>query len=78
MSNFTSLTPNWPDLYATACEAEQNVASTPGSTPLTLQLSHQASINSGPLSHRVLKPYNSTLDLLMSITYNLYKWRLSS
>ncbi len=42
MSNFTFLTTNWPDLCATAREAEQNVASTPGSTPLTLQLSHRA------------------------------------
>lgn len=29
MSNFTFLTPNWPDLFETAREAEQNVASTP-------------------------------------------------
>jgi len=29
MSNFTFLTPNWPDLYATAFEAEQNVNSAP-------------------------------------------------
>jgi len=44
MSNFTFLTTNWPDLYATTFEAEQNVASAPGSTPLTLRLSHRASI----------------------------------
>jgi len=42
MSNFTFLTPNWPDLYATAREAEQNVASTP--------LSHRASTVSASLS----------------------------
>jgi hypothetical protein len=29
MSNFTFLTSNWPDLYATAREAEQNVNSAP-------------------------------------------------
>jgi len=29
MSNFTFLTPNWPDLSATASEAEQNVNSAP-------------------------------------------------
>jgi type I restriction enzyme R subunit len=29
MSNFTFLKPNWPDLYATACEAEHNVNSAP-------------------------------------------------
>jgi len=29
MSNFTYLNTNWPDLYATACEAEQNVKSAP-------------------------------------------------
>jgi len=59
MSNFTFLQTDWPELYETACEAEQNVAST-------------------PLSHRALQPCKSTLDLFMSITYNLYKWRLSA
>ena len=29
MSNFTFLTPNWPDFQATASEAEQNVNSAP-------------------------------------------------
>ncbi len=29
MSNFTYLKTNWPDLYATALEAEQNVNSAP-------------------------------------------------
>ena len=29
MSNFTFLTTSWPDLYATAFEAEQNVNSAP-------------------------------------------------
>jgi hypothetical protein len=37
MSNFTFLTTSWPDLCATAFEAEQNVTSTP--------LSHRASIH---------------------------------
>jgi hypothetical protein len=41
VSNFTFLKTDWPELYETAREAEQNVASTPGSTPLTLQLSHR-------------------------------------
>jgi hypothetical protein len=36
MSNFTFLKTDWPELYETAREAEQNVASTPGSTTLTL------------------------------------------
>ena len=29
MSNFTFLQADWPELYATACEAEQHVTSTP-------------------------------------------------
>jgi len=29
MSNFTFLQTDWPELYETACEAEQKVASTP-------------------------------------------------
>ena len=29
MSNFTFLQTDWPELYETACESEQNVASTP-------------------------------------------------
>ncbi|RQW86157.1 MAG: hypothetical protein EHM79_10300 [Geobacter sp.] len=36
MSNFTFLNKDWPELYETAREAEQNVASAP--------LSHRASI----------------------------------
>jgi len=44
MSNFSYLKTDWPDLSATAFEAEQNVASAPGSTPLTLRLSHRALI----------------------------------
>ena len=41
MSNFTFLKTDWTELYEAAREAKQNVASTPGSTPLTIQLSHQ-------------------------------------
>lgn len=41
MPNFTFLKTDWPELYETVREAEQNLASTPGSTPLTLQLSHR-------------------------------------
>jgi hypothetical protein len=37
VSNFIFLKTDWPDLYETTREAEQNVASTPGSTPLSPQ-----------------------------------------
>jgi hypothetical protein len=63
MSNFTFLKTDWPELYETAREAEQNVASTP--------LSHRALILRATQSANLKQPYADNLAASISPIFHL-------